>query len=230
MRTAYAASLAALLLAPLTTAQVFGGAGQERTAATYFLFEGNGPTHAVNVTYGAPKWKAEYDQMLEQLKGKKARLGKDWWSTLTTASNLEIGGTIVPAGSYVLGIACDADGGFHLLAIDSTKAMKHKWMPWEGAKWKGEISIPLNLHKDSLEDSVEEMEMALVIDQKSPHTGSFSLKWGKHELKADVKLGAKNTVEAGHDGKDGDHDEKGDKDKKGEHGKKGDSDKKGEHK
>src|SRR5687768_17708542 len=70
-----------------------------------------------SLTYGQPEWQAKYDAGVEKLevdgmsvKGKTLRLGKDWFTTLITSSDLEIGGTKIPTGSYVVGLHCDKDG------------------------------------------------------------------------------------------------------------------------
>src|SRR5262245_56274783 len=88
--------------------QAFGG-NSPRMAATRLCFDQQ-LRGMICVQYGQPTWKAEYDGMLEKLKGKQLRLGKDFWTTFNTTVALDVGGTAVPAGAYYLGLTCGADG------------------------------------------------------------------------------------------------------------------------
>lgn len=183
------AAFAALCLALPATAQkvqVFGGNGQ-RAASTVILF-GENLMAGMSIVHGQPAWKAEYDTMLDKLKGKVNRLGKDWWTTFTTSIDCEIGGTKVPAGSYVLGLACDQDGKFTLAVMDAGKAMKAGLLPFGPQKWTPDFSIPLELKKDANEKVVELMKIELAVDKENPSTGTLTLSWGKHVLSAPMAI------------------------------------------
>lgn len=97
------AALAALCLALPATAQkvqVFGGNGT-RAATTMILF-GENLMAGVCVTHGQPEWKEEYDGMLDKLKGKLLRLGKDWWTTWSANTDVELNGVMIrPASTSV---------------------------------------------------------------------------------------------------------------------------------
>jgi len=179
------AAFAALCLALPATAQkvqVFGGNAQ-RAASTVILF-GDNLMAGMSIVHGQPMWQAEYDTMLDKLKGKINRLGKDWWTTFVTSVDCEIGGAKVPAGSYVVGLACDADGKFSLALMDATKAMKAGLAPFGPQNWKPEISIPVELKKDANAKVVEAMLIELKADEKDPSHGTLTLSWGKHTLSA----------------------------------------------
>ncbi len=177
------AALAALTFALPATAQkvqVFGGQS-ERACSTLILF-GDDMAAGITVTHGQPEWQPEYDSMLDKLKGKLNRLGKDMWTTFLNSVDVEIGGTMIPAGSYVVGLNCDKDGKFGLAFLDSTKAMKQGLMPFGPQKWTPDFVAPLELHKDAAKEVVEKMTMALKADDKDPMHGTFTLSWGKHQL------------------------------------------------
>ena len=183
------AAFAALCLALPATAQkvqVFGGNGQ-RAASTVVLF-GDNLMAGMSIAHGQPAWKAEYDSMIDTLKGKLNRLGKDWWTTFNTSIDCEIGGTKVPAGSYVLGLACDKDGKFTLAVMDAGKAMKAGLVPFGPQKWTPDFSIPLELKKDANEKVVELMKIELAVDKENPSTGTLTLSWGKHVLSAPMAI------------------------------------------
>jgi hypothetical protein len=183
------AALAALCFALPATAQkiqVFGGNSQ-RACSSLVLF-GEGVMAGVTITHGQPEWQAEYDGMLDKLKGKLNRLGKDLWTTFMTSVPVEIGGAQVPAGSYVVGLACDKDGKFALALLDATKAMKAGTMPFGPQNWTPDVLCPLTLNKGAAKESVAKMAMELKADDKDPTKGTFTLAWGTHTLTAGLAI------------------------------------------
>lgn len=126
--------------------------------------------------------------MLDSLKGKNLRLGKNWWTSFDTSTALEFGGTRIDAGSYFLGLHCNQDGKFSLLVFEAGKAMKSGMMPFATDGWKGNTVVALELRKDALEQSADKMRIAIEVDKQDPTKGRFSIQWGKHELRADAKL------------------------------------------
>ncbi|MCA8941220.1 MAG: DUF2911 domain-containing protein [Planctomycetes bacterium] len=189
------AALAALSFAPITAQQVFGGPDEDRQSSTVLVF-GQEVMAAASISYSQPTWKDSYDQRFDELKGRKLRLGKNWWTTLQTATPLEIAGQSLDAGAYVLGLECDEKGNFSLLAMAADWAMKNKVLPWSTDNWRNEIKIPLALAKGSLEEPVEKMEIEISAERESPMSGKFSIRWGKHELSAKVNYAPKPVTDA----------------------------------
>jgi hypothetical protein len=138
--------------------------------------------HMASISHGQPEWKPEHDAMIEKFKGTTQRLGKDAWTTLTTTTELELGGTKIPAGAYVVAIACGKDGTFSLSLCDSTKAMKGGLLPFGPQTWKPEFTVPMTLNKDSAKEVVEKMTMTFAADPSVVGKGSFTIAWGKHTL------------------------------------------------
>lgn len=180
--------------------QVFGGPEADRRSSTVVMF-GEDVVVGVSISYSAPEWKDSYDTpgALDQNKGQNVRLGKNWWTSLDTNVPLEIGGTRLEPGAYFLGLHYGEDGSFKLLVIDSVQAMKESMMPFDPAGWKGGTMIPLKMSKDSLEETQDEMVIAITAAEGDPTKGSFSIQWGKHELSADVRfhVGGPNEASAG---------------------------------
>jgi hypothetical protein len=198
------AALAALCFALPATAQkvqVFGGNGM-RANSSVILF-GAELMAGISVTHGQPTWHEEYTGMLDKLKGKTNRLGKDLWTTFMTSVPLTIGGQKVPAGSYVVGLHCDKEGNFALALLDATKAMKAGAMPFGPQNWKADVLTPLKLNKDVSKESVELMTMTLAANKEDPMSGTFTLAWGPHTLTADLKVTP--AAKSDHD-EDGGHD------------------------
>ena len=189
--TAALAALSFALPAVAQKVQVFGGTGP-RAASTLILF-GDNLAGGMSVTHGDPAWKPEYDGMLDKVKGKLNRLGKDWWTTFTTTVDLEIGGTMVPAGAYLVGLDCSAEGKFGLAFLEATKGMKQGALPFalppqNEMNWKPDFIAPLQLNKDASETVVEKMKIELTSDKEDRSKGTFTIAWGKHTLTGAMQL------------------------------------------
>ena len=154
------------------------------------------------VNYGQPTWKAEYDAMADQLKGKTARLGKDFWTTLEASVDLTLGTTKVPAGYYYLAIKCSTKGDWSLLLLDSAEARKQKLLPNMTEKIVNEglvksiLEVPMTHAKP--EQSAEKMTMTLTSDDSKLGHGNFSITWGTHQVSAKVACEIPADTKKGH--------------------------------
>lgn len=142
------------------------------------------------VNYGQPTWKAEYDAMADQVKGKAARLGKDFWTTFEASVDLTLGTTKIPAGYYYLAIKCSTKGDWSLLLLDSAEVRKQKLLPNKteeivsSGKVKSILEVPMTHAKS--EKTVEKMSMELTSDPKKLGNGTFTISWGTHQVTANV--------------------------------------------
>jgi hypothetical protein len=207
------AALAAICLSLPATAQkvqVFGGNGM-RANSSLILF-GAELMAGITVTHGQPQWNDDYTEMLDKLKGRTNRLGKDLWTTFMTSVPVSIGGAAVPAGSYVVGLHCDKQGNFSLAMLDAAKAMKKGAMPFGPQNWKADVMTPLKLNKNISKESVAKMTMTLASDKKDPMSGTFTLAWGPHTLTSALKIMPKMKAEK----PDGEHGSS--REGRGEHG------------
>jgi len=192
--------------------QSMGGPDTARQASWVIFAEmtnGFTPHGAVSINYSQPEWKDSYDAVLASGKfnGTAQRLGKNWWTSLDTTVALEIGGTKIEAGSYYLGIQVDKDGKMGLMVIDAKSSNQHGWLPFVAAQWKAVAVAPLELKKDAHKESQLKMLIAISADKADTSKGTFSIRWGKHELVAPVAfhLAAKKDGEKkgeGHDAHD----------------------------
>ena len=174
-------ALTALCLALPVAAQQVTNYGGESTVAssTMLLFTPSFECKAaVVINHGQPEWNDDYTQMLDKLKGRLNRLGKNMWTTFMNSAPIEIGGTTVPAGSYVAGLMCDKDGKFSLALLDAAKAMKQGLMPFGPQTWKPDVLVPMELHKDSSEESVKLMRITLTTEKDDPMHGALTIAWG----------------------------------------------------
>ena len=183
--TAALAALCLSLPAAAQDMQVFGGKGT-RAASTLLMF-GKGFGAGMSVTYGEPVWKDSINDEMDKAKGHTLRLGKDWWTTFTTTAAIEIGGTKIPAGCWLLGLHCDKDGKFSLTFLDATKGMQQGALPFSMSEdmsmnWKPDFTAPLTLNKDANKEVVSKLSIEVTADKKEPTKGMFTIAWGKHTL------------------------------------------------
>lgn len=202
-------ALAALCFALPTAAQKVNNYGGDGTVAssTMLLFtESFECKAAVVINHGQPEWKDDYTQMLDKLKGRLNRLGKNMWTTFMSSAPIEIGGTIVPAGSYVAGLMCDKDGKFSLALLDAGKAMKQGLMPFGPQTWKPDVLVPMELHRDSSKESVTLMKISLATEKDDPMHGTLTIAWGPHTLTAKLAVHEHGKDDHGeHDKEHGEH-------------------------
>lgn len=187
----FPAAFAVLCLALPTTAQKLSGAsvtGQRAETRIMAFTEDFSVFALASLTHGQPEWKADYDGMLDKLKGKNNRLGKDWFTTLINSSELEIGGVKIAPGSYIVGLHCDQDGRFALALLDSTRAMKTGVNPFDD--WKPELLAPMKLDKDVATEVVGKLTITFSAEQGDGGKGTLTVAWGKHTLTAPCQLHA----------------------------------------
>jgi len=189
MRFSIPAALTALCLAlPTVSQDVQVYNFESKRADSSLVLFGDNMMAGINITHGQPVWKDEYTGMLDKLKGKTHRLGKNLWTTFMTSVPLSIGGAKVKPGSYVVALKCDAKGAFALAMINSNKAMRKGLLPFAPNNWKPDVVTPLKLNKDVSKESVSEMLMTLRADKKDSKKGHFKLAWGPHTLTADIRI------------------------------------------
>ncbi len=206
LRIAAAAAILSALSLPAQV-QVFGGAGERAASTVIYYDQGTQSLSGMSLQYGQPLWQDAYETQMDQMKGKRARLGKDWWTTFDTSVACELNGVKVPAGSYFLGLECSKDGKWSLLVVESGTAMAHGQMPFVPDSWTVAHTVPMEHGK--VDATVEKMTMALQAGKDDPSALSLTLSWGNHQLVAKGKatLGAKPAKgkEAGHDAEHGEH-------------------------
>lgn len=185
------AAVTAAFLSTSLSAQLemFGGAGVRASTMVGYWSDATQSATGLAIQYGQGEWKDEYDDKLDQLKGKRARLGKDWWTTLDTSLKLDFGGVIVPPGSYFLGLQCDQDGKFALALLDANKALAASAMPFLESAWKIDLSVPMALEKGVLKQTVQRLTIALEPGKDDQTRITLAITWGRHRLSATCKAG-----------------------------------------
>ena len=183
-----AAFVALCLAAPSAAQKVQAFAINDMRANSSLVLFGADMMAGITITHGQPKWKDEYTSMLDKLKGRTNRLGRNLWTTFMTSVPVSIGGTPVAAGSYVVGLHCNKDGVFSLAMLDASKAMKAGHLPFTAHDWTPDATTPLTLNKNVAKKSVERMLMTLAPTKGNPMKGTFTLAWGPHTLTAPLMV------------------------------------------
>ncbi len=136
--------------------------------------------------YGQPAWKADYDETIKGAKaGMRARLGKDFWSTLDTNRDLTIGGKAVPAGSYYLAIEKVDDQTMNLVLLDPAEIRKQHLDAFMAEKATGGIPVPMQWEKT---EKATELQSLRLQSGKDPREATFEILWGNHRLSAPLTV------------------------------------------
>ena len=139
-----------------------------------------------SINYGSAKWKAEYDGMLDKLKGKRNRLGSNNWPTLDTNLPLSIGGKDVAPGIYFIAIECSNEGAFSLVLLDPKEVMAKKLDAFQASETKGGLVIPLTYAKS--DTAAEDLTISLKRGEVDVKKGKLEIAWGNHKATAPIAV------------------------------------------
>ena len=157
-------------------------------ARVVYFSEGNNPIAGeYAIEYGKPAWRAEYDAGFDALtRGKRLRLGKDWWTTLTTYCPLAIGEKgELKAGVYFLALDCSDKGEWSLVALDPEPLRKSKQDAFGSAQTKGGARLPLKY--EATKDAMKELVIQFLAEEAKPREQTLEIRFGKHRLTALVQ-------------------------------------------
>ncbi|MBM4014866.1 MAG: hypothetical protein FJ293_07870 [Planctomycetes bacterium] len=148
---------------------------------------GNPIAGEYTIEYGKPDWRSEYDAGFDQLtRGKRLRLGKDWWTTLDTFVPLGFGEKSErKAGEYLLALECSEKGEWSLIALDPEPLKKSKVDAFGSGQTRGGTKIPLTYA--TTENEAKELSIQFVGDDKKPREQTLEIRFGRHRLTTMVK-------------------------------------------
>jgi hypothetical protein len=142
----------------------------------------------VTVGYGQPEWKPEYVEQFDAVtKGKRWRLGRNWWTTLDTNIALTLGELTIEPGDYYLVGERPADSeDWHLRILDPAAVRTLQLDPVMAFETTGGQSVKL---KHELTESVNEL-MAIEIypDESDSDAAMLTAWWGNHRLSVHMRL------------------------------------------
>lgn len=169
-----------------------GGAGQvqvfaqhvERRNARATWFGRKGSPGQIAIDYSPVAWTDKYEEVVAsgKQKGKKWRLGSDFWTRLDTSFDMQFGGVTVPAGYYYLTLE-QRDGDAFVLALHDAAAVKKlKLDAFMAEKLTGGIEVAMTHGKT---DAIAKT-LAITVQMKagSKTDGAVAIHFGGHELTA----------------------------------------------
>ncbi len=112
-----------------------------RGSTRIFYWGGNHSAGQVEIHYGQPPWKAEYEAKIPTLSGQRWRLGQNFWTTLDSNIDLQIGGVELLAGCWYLALERNSDGSFVLWALDPVEIRDAHLDAFEVAQTSGGLLL-----------------------------------------------------------------------------------------
>lgn len=134
----------------------------------------------VELSYGTPRWKQDYEKDFEAAtRGKTWRFGQNFWTVLDTNLPLEIETEEVPPGSHYLGIRRSEDGeDWSLVFIDPVEARKNHLDAFFIEQATVAMEVPLTYRR--VERVAEKLEVELKVEPESRAT--LVVRFGPVEL------------------------------------------------
>jgi len=185
--------LTTLVHAQSSSLAVFGDQIEDRglTRVLYWNGATNSAAGQIDIHFGRPAWRAEYDDPKNfdaMTKGKTWRLGKDFWTVLETDLPLKIAGKDVPAGAYYLGAARSADGAsWNLVFIDPATARKGRVDASQIEKATELFKVPLTFATATANQ--DHLTITLTHAKEKPSEVALKIAWGKFELSTAITAG-----------------------------------------
>jgi hypothetical protein len=183
-----AVAIAAARLALAQDLQAFGGEAERMSTRILYYVDSDPPRSPgqLCIDYGQPEWSPHYEDHFDTLtKGKRWRLGKDFWTSLDTNLPITIGETKVAPGSYYLVVERTNDDRWSLVLLDPVEVRKNKLDAFQVEISKGGVSAPLRYEK--MTDSVAKLTIKLVRGAE-PKAATLEIQWGKHKLSAPITV------------------------------------------
>lgn len=177
-----------LVLAAISAQDTMTFAQSAPRMATRISFWGKDftPLGQACIQFAQPVWKAEYDQMVDKVKGKNLRLGSDFWTSLDANVDMTISGVAVAAGQWYLAMHCSEKGEWSLLLIDPAAIRAKKMDAFQSSSVEAKLSAPLT--ESRLESSADKLTIELKEVKDTLGAGTLVVTWGTHKLSAPITL------------------------------------------
>ncbi|MSP15196.1 MAG: hypothetical protein EXR73_01060 [Myxococcales bacterium] len=157
-----------------------------RGSTRIFYWGGNSSGGQLEIHYGQPPWKAEYDAAIPTLSGQRWRLGQNFWTTLDTNIDLELADVEILAGCYYLALERNADGSFVLWVLDPVEIRDAHLDAFLVKQTTGGIAIPLAYKSSPV--LADKLQIRLDVEPNVKDRGKFVLHFGSHELSASLTM------------------------------------------
>jgi hypothetical protein len=139
------------------------------------------------VDYGQPEWKPEYDTEFDEMtRGKRWRLGANFWTTLDTHLDLTIGGAKVARGYYYLVLERSESDEWFLILLDPEAIRAKKLDAFMVGQTSGGIQALLTWEKT--ETLAPKLTIKLVPTEGDLGKATLEILWGNHKLTAPIDV------------------------------------------
>jgi tetratricopeptide (TPR) repeat protein len=164
-------------------AQVFAQSSERKNARAAW-FSGKGSPGQIAIDYSPIAWRDEFEGVVTsaRMKGRKWRLGADFWTRLDTSLDLQLGAVTVPAGYYYLTLQQRDVDTFVLALHDAAAVKKLKLDASMADKLQGGIEVPMT-HRVA-DESAPNLDITVEMKPGSKTEGSIGVRFGKHALAA----------------------------------------------
>jgi tetratricopeptide (TPR) repeat protein len=156
----------------------------DRKSARAFWFGRAGSPGQIAVDYSPVPWHDKYEDVVAsgKQKGKKWRLGGDFWTRLDTSLDLAFGAVTVPAGYYYLTLEQREADQYVLGVHDAAAVRKQKLDAFMANKLQGGIEVALT-HK-AADEVAANLDIAIEMKPGSKTAGMLTIRYGAHALTA----------------------------------------------
>lgn len=169
------------------TLQVFAQTTERRSSRVVWFGNGGSPGQ-VAIDYCPVAWQEGITALVTDgsLRGRKWRLGGDFWTTLDTSIELQFGAVHVPAGYYYLTLEQRAATSYVLALHDAAAVKKLRLDPVYADRLVGGLEVPLT-HKAKPEKA-QQLELELTLRPGTKSDGALAIRYGDHELATPVTM------------------------------------------
>ena len=135
----------------------------------------------VCLEYGDPEWRKEYEERFDELtKGRRWRLGKDFWTTLDTDVPLRFGATRIAPGYYFLLLARSEEDRWSLVFADPAPIRGRRLDAFQAGEVPGGTEVTMTRRKAA--ESERRLTIRFITETTSPTRGTLEIRFGPHVL------------------------------------------------
>ncbi|HSR52078.1 MAG TPA: DUF2911 domain-containing protein [Acidobacteriota bacterium] len=172
--------------------RAFGGSPDLDRASTRVVYFDSAQQRflgEIAIAYGRPQWRQDYndsERFDSVTRGQQIRLGKNFWTSLDTNLELNMGGRSVAPGLYYLGLGRSHDDEWHLLLFDPEQVRSLRLDASQTAQAEPLMRIPVSKSTSAI--SKEELTISLSYDQSDPGKMTLRVEWGPHMLATSLSV------------------------------------------
>ncbi|MEO6593748.1 MAG: hypothetical protein ABIP94_03235 [Planctomycetota bacterium] len=172
--------------APPPTEQTPYAETSQRGNTRIFYWFGPDSAGQVAVDFGRQRWQPAHAKFLRPPGGPRWRFGENFWTSLDTNMQLELGGVLVEPGQYYLVLENVDEKGPQLVLLDPQEVRRRRLDAFEASKTTGGQRVPLAA--SASEQSASGLDIELVVDGKQGDRGELRIRFGPHLMTAPLVM------------------------------------------